>query len=232
MRQSEPPDFQQIGDLTRKTVRSLSPSASPMSTERPTGSATTGSPSPGPRAASTTGQPPGEIGCDAPLTATELAKLEPVQVEASLSRQLSALLGSQHVVPRNISSYGSHGFECSVVAEYVATGPVDGDVLTRAIELVEATLMRAPDALLLQALTKVEVSMIQRHQGDVDLEFRTEVLLEDLSRYPADVALDALDHWRRTEKYFPTIAELSLLMDGWTRMRRARLNALRKLAHA
>ena len=47
--------------------------------------------------------------------------------------------------------------------------------------------------------------------GDRETDIMMDTYVEDLSDLPADLIKGACTHWRRTERFFPTIAELRAL---------------------
>jgi hypothetical protein len=57
-----------------------------------------------------------------------------------------------------------------------------------------------------------------------------DAMADELAHYPADLVLWALRFWRRTEKFYPTPAELHLLIERRYGGRQAIMGALRKLA--
>ena len=75
---------------------------------------------------------------------------------------------------------------------------------------------------------------VLRVEDDDGWKLRFETYAEDLADVPPDILHEALRHWRRTEKFWPTIAELLALTTPPLNERRRvldRLNRLHALAN-
>ena len=76
-------------------------------------------------------------------------------------------------------------------------------------------------------LAKLAVVLIVPDVSDAKLMMQT--YIEDLEHVPVDVLDDACRQWRRTQKFWPTIAELLELCESEVRERRRRLRRLAEL---
>lgn len=69
-----------------------------------------------------------------------------------------------------------------------------------------------------------------RMPNDVEPKPMLKLYAEDLVEYPPDVLTQACIEWRRTQKFWPTIAELIALMEPRRRHRREMLGYARGAA--
>ncbi len=60
---------------------------------------------------------------------------------------------------------------------------------------------------LAEELSKTALATVTGKRG-IDVEGWMEVMVEELTEFPADVTREALQRWRRREKYLPTVAEI------------------------
>jgi hypothetical protein len=78
-------------------------------------------------------------------------------------------------------------------------------------------------------LTKLrEVTKASREAGH-DWSIGLDVMLDELSTYPADLVLWAIRFWRRNEKWWPTPSELHGLIERRNCGRKAIMDGLRRL---
>ena len=167
--------------------------------ERPTDSATTGLPNPAPRDESSTGRPHGETGFAKTPTklGDVLKRLQTVNTGRSANANTTSPLPPATCSPKQLAEI---------------------EKWTRSLE------SSTPDHVMAE-LTKLAI--VVRMPNDVDAAPMLRLYLEDLAEYPPDVLAEACRQWRRTEKFFPTIAELIALM----RPRVAHRRDMLRLAH-
>jgi len=77
-------------------------------------------------------------------------------------------------------------------------------------------------------LAKMRVSMAKAAQGEDDMQAMTAVFVDDLAGYPPDVIATACRRWRRTQRFFPTPADLIAICDELFSRRRMLRDAFAK----
>lgn len=127
--------------------------------------------------------------------------------------------------------YGTDGqFEGSEVS-FVLHGEVGKAERDQAIRLVSQSLRPAGPELAAKELGRLALLTKSRAEGDDDTKARLVVMADELANYPADVVLDALRYWARTEKFFPAWAELRDLLDRRVQRRKRLRAALQDFEH-
>lgn len=66
----------------------------------------------------------------------------------------------------------------------------------------------APPEQIRQCLAGLFLAMPMANRETADLAAMTAIYIEDLAEFPIDVIAEACRSWRRSEKWFPRIAEL------------------------
>ena len=84
----------------------------------------------------------------------------------------------------------------------------------------------APLRIIQSELARMRVSTKSRADTEGEGKLAAAVFAENLTEYPADVVVWACRKWSRTEKWWPSWAELKDLLDRGVRRRRALLGAL------
>ena len=210
MDNDEAHEFQQIGNLATKIVASQPSKASSrqLSTGSQPSSPTTGVPSQVPVAASWTGQRLGAIAC-AP------SQLPAAATAADADRVVKAWLKSTLAWPQSLSDqgvvYGEDGqFEATLTGCRLPNElrPHERDAAEAALAELVVWCEPAPNAVLLAELAKMRVALAHRNAETHEERTVAIVFADDCGEYPADVIREACRDWRRTEKWFPTPAEL------------------------
>lgn len=148
-------------------------------------------------------------------------------------RSLSSSLISQLKI-EHVDSFGVDGqWEGTKPAPFAPPVGVPGADLASDLQALDAACQPAakheiaPIVAVLRARTK------NANQGDGEARFSAATLVEDLSKYPRDVAEFACEYWiegGRDNKWMPSWPELKEIcdkrMDGRLRLRRAIVHAL------
>lgn len=81
-------------------------------------------------------------------------------------------------------------------------------------------------------LAVVRERTARRRSEDGDWDVELDSLVDDLAPYPADMVIDVLRDWRRTEKWWPLFSELAAQLDRKVARRRAIIRALEEATNA
>lgn len=100
---------------------------------------------------------------------------------------------------------------------------------TAAIEILDGALEQADGDLVDKALARLMVSTKLRADDGDDLKFRLAVYADEL-RYPPDVIEEACQKWARTEKWFPSVAEMIERCENLARWRRVTRDTLARMS--
>ena len=141
------------------------------------------------------------------------------ETDKALLARLSLLLGRQPDARRQSLNDDGYGYTPVVVGYDLPT--MTRDQAGAALALVIGTMEPASNQEIGKALAMLKSVTARRNEADADSEFAADVFLEELERYPRDVALDAMRRWRRREKWFPTLAEIIAECDKLNRPRKA-----------
>lgn len=208
------------------------------STELPTASATTGPQSLASVLPSVIGPQPGEIGSDGKLVdldriASHLAQQAPAETDRNLQASLRRQCGLRSELTEE-ARFPADGPMYSVVsraqfAPDVDGGPVD---LPRAIAMVQQAMTPALAKDLARELTRLRLLTKARHASDMDTGLQAEAYMDELRRYPADIALDTLSKWpsRINGMWWPSWHELQKILEAKVSGRRAMLAKLQRMA--
>lgn len=227
--QTEKPGSQTIGGLIQKIVntRSTVDGTANALTSKPRDSATTTPPR---TAFLPTGERHGGHGSGMPTSLLPATAIVSAAPPSTLQRDPGALL-PQHIASRLDTTWETnnqgHGWDGYVTA-YEMTAPITGGDLTLAIEIAEAALRPATPQKILAELTRLRALTVSRDQATLDLELIAAAYTDELSRYPADAVVEVLRDWPRSNRFWPSMAELVGPLDRMTAPRKALWEALRR----
>lgn len=220
---------QPIGSLISSIVSTQRPEdgfpAASQSRPKPSGIITSSE-----RALSRIGTQPGEPGSGALTSLQRRAMAVVAQAPTgALHRNPAALL------PRCVRSslaeiwvdgddgYGWDGY----VMGYELTGPLAGEDRENAIAIAEAALWPATEAEIVNELGRLRALTVSRDIGS-DLSLVFAAYTAELRKYPAETIRDVLRSWPRTQRFWPSMAELIERLDRLVKPRRALHEALRR----
>lgn len=172
-------------------------------TERPTSSETTGPRNLGSVALSVIGERRGATGSVVvPKTSSAIAAAEtPAAVEKSLEAALPITLKS-----RLNWTFNNDHLPVGVMVHGIEAVP-DEDIAMGLALTLGASRPAEPRAIV-EGLAKADMVTKARASEAVDGKARIQVFIEDLREFPTDVVVDAFRHWRRRERFAPTVAEI------------------------
>lgn len=204
--------FQRIGSLTTPAASLPQPAASMPdgSTQMSSGSAITIVP----REASLPISPPvGAHGSGMPtVTASPqaLALVASAGIEAlrrNPAQLLSASLQAQLAQPQWVDGDDGHGWDGYVIGYTFQGLPTPAD-LAAGRDLAAAMVAPGDAAEIGAALTRLRYLTVARQAGEIDLEITALAYTAELSRYPTDVVIEAIEERYRRDRYWPALEEL------------------------
>jgi hypothetical protein len=116
---------------------------------------------------------------------------------------------------------GPYGWDGEIVGYDLGGVSLPFDAIAEARALVLAALAPAPLGTIQAELARMKISTKSRADGEAEGRLAAAVFAEYLSAYPADVVIWACRKWARTEKWWPSWAELKDLLDRGVRRRAA-----------
>ena len=78
------------------------------------------------------------------------------------------------------------------------------------LAVLDAALVPAPKEVILKALTRVKLSVNPRNQGADDAKYQRAIYVDELSEFPADVVVEALQRLGRRDWFPNGLAGLGL----------------------
>jgi hypothetical protein len=108
--------------------------------------------------------------------------------------------------------------------DYALVGPVEAGALQEMRRALADALVPAPGPMIAKELARLGMITKVRAEEVDEIKLRMAIFAEEMAAYPADVVVDACRFWGRTEKFFPSWAELKDLLDVRVK-RRKRLAA-------
>ncbi len=205
----------------------------PRSQTSSTGSETTGSPARAKAGSSSTGTPPSATGCARPPTTkaeaqAALAAAQGGEIDKALRAWLPPSIVSSIIsITRWRETTGKGQHNEPFIAGYVLRFDFEETAARDALRLAELFNAPAAPSDCAMALGKLKAITISRNVTDEDLTVQIAAMAEELCPYPLDAVLDSCRAWARSEKFFPTWAELRVLCEERVLFRRALARALR-----
>ena len=228
--------LQPIGDHLPRPgpSREVSGSTSATSPIRPTGPETTG-----PRAlakadVSSTGTPRSEIGSvGPPMTEAQARAVQAMDPPADIDENLLAWLppsvrSSITSITRWRESPGTCEYNEPYTASYELRGDFEEADAREALRLVKLLNAPAAPSDCAMALGKLKAITMPRNVTAEDLTLQIGTMTEEVCAYPLDVVRGACRAWARSDKFFPTWAELRRLCEERALLRRALARELRR----
>ena len=198
---------------------------------KPRNSETTGRPNPASAPASGTGTQLSVTGSARPPSTPEevrelLAELTPDQIDKSLQAWLPPSV-SCRIEGRLYDGPNDPYKNYTTVGYDLAEGwdENEGREAQRLLEMLNA---RADPEACQQILARLKVLTRERNLSQEDMVAQIAIFSEELSQYPLDVVRDACRAWARTEKWFPSWAELRERCEERVMKRRAILLGLKR----
>lgn len=101
-----------------------------------------------------------------------------------------------------------------------------------ALAMVELALTPAPPKVLAAELTRLRMLTKAKDRAEADTAYEAEIWLDELSRFPADVAVETLREWprRKAGMWWPSWHELEPILRRKAAMREALAAKLRQAA--
>ena len=193
--------FQTIGDLATKIASGANRSVS-TSKPRSPNSETTGAPSQALAASSSTGTAPSTIASSRSLVDEALEARDSLKVEDAAVRLLRQLLRSALQFERRDLGDDTYGADFRLVG-FRTTRPLDRVEIEAIKDLCDRILEPTSHQALLGAIHRCLSGTNARAQDTDDIKARVAILIEDLSEFPEDVVVTALQDWRRWQKWWP-----------------------------
>lgn len=198
-----------------------------------TGSETTGFRPLGSALASAIGRRHGETGSAVSAIgparlAAKLAQQQPAETDAALRASLRQRCG-WHLEARIELRYPEEGgFERTAV-DATAVAVRDAPDRAGALDMLCSAMTPADKPTLARELTRLAMLTKSRDRGD-DTELIVECYIEELRRYPADIAVSVLREWPRRKHgtWWPSWHELQRVLEWRVGPRRAMLAAVER----
>ncbi len=205
------------------------------SAPKPKSSETTGRPSPASEPASATGTQLSGIGCVRPPSSLReaegvLANLTPLEIDNSLAAWLpssvSCRVSEQFYRPRiDGPSDPKRNYEMLGWRLDDGWDEADGRESLRLLEMLNAC---ATPEDCQNELARLKVLTVARNLSHDDLLAQIAIYAGELSQYPLDVVRDACRSWAKSEKWWPSWAELREQCDDRAMKRRGLLQVLKR----
>lgn len=168
------------------------------SSERPTGSGTTGEPSPALPVVSPTGLRHGGTGSARLPTTTGGAELTDKGLIAALPPTLRRRVDLTH----------DRDYDAVTGVSLVNPHTLPVEELVDGLLIAEAAMQPCSGAAIAQHLAACDIATKARDATAVDTKARVHVFAEDLREFPEDVVAEAFRFWRRTEKWQPSVSDI------------------------
>ncbi len=121
---------------------------------------------------------------------------------------------------------GGYGWDGYVIG-YELTAPLADDDRENAIAIADMALLPATEGEIVRELGRLRALTVSRDIGsDVSLVFAA--YTQELRQYPAEAIRDVLRSWPRTQRFWPSMAELIERLDRLVKPRRALREALKR----
>ena len=102
------------------------------------------------------------------------------------------------------------------------------DDLQEALSHSEQFMKPLPDDQIVLEINKLKVRCKMRAEQQEDLQMLIACMIDDLSEYPGDIALDVLRQWPKLSPWWPSWNELYELLERKTQPRRAIRSAIKR----
>ena len=218
-------EFQSIGSLALKVASSLKPSNSAPN-KTPRNLSTTFDKSPARTGCLSTGTPGIEHGVATRPSGPPSVYETDLQMAASLQPRVQAWLRANEWRVWN-DNFDLVGLSYSALPTKVSEQ--GRAMLLDALAVLDNALVEAPADVVKMVLARLVISTKSRAENGDDLKFRLAVYADEL-RYPPDVVVEACEKWARTEKWFPSVAELIERCENLVRWRRVTRDTLARMA--
>ncbi len=139
---------------------------------------------------------------------------------ASLPRSISSVLREV----RTTKIDPTYGFDDAFESFTLACRPGDQD-LEVALALVDRAMSSAPSQVLRRELVRLRLSTKSRAEDATEMAMMISIYEEEMSGFPADVAIEATRYLGRTETFWPSLSALRERMQYTAHKR----NALRRV---
>lgn len=151
------------------------------------------------------------------------AVLLPPCVRSSLAVIWADVDGSGRELGGGGDGYGWDGY----VIGYELTAELSDDDRGQAIAIAEAALWPATEEEIVKELGRLRALTVSRDIGN-DLSLVFAAYTHELRQYPAEAIRDVLRSWPRTQRFWPSMAELVERLDRIVKPRRVLREALRR----
>ncbi len=154
------------------------------------------------------------------------AALLPQCVRSCLAEIWADVDGSGRELGSGGDGYGWDGY----VIGYELTAALNGDDREQAIAIAEAALWPATEEEIVRELGRLRALTVSRDIGN-DLSLVFAAYTHELRQYPAEAIRDVLRSWPRTQRFWPSMAELIERLDRLVKPRRVLRDALKREYH-
>lgn len=140
-----------------------------------------------------------------------LAAADPEATDRVLVASLPPLVASSLTERRRSFVDPVYGFD--TILDGYSLGECPREDLAVARELVAHTLLPAAQNIIVSELARMRMMTKARPEAEGDLRLLGAGFAEEIRKYPSDVIRGACRKWSRTEKWWPSLAELTALLD-------------------
>lgn len=147
----------------------------------------------------------------------------------------SLLRSYMHVVGERTVFTDRYGYEGSWPSEIKVRIDAPDEVVAiarRALAAYEELCRPLADRDLAEELTRLRSTAKAARETDQEFGVGLDTMMDELARYPADLAVWAIRFWRRNEKFYPAPSELHQLIERRLTGRNAIMDALRRMIAA
>ena len=109
---------------------------------------------------------------------------------------------------RKRTIFGDYG--CEFVDE-IELGEITAEQKMLAERVIEGYYQPLSKVEIAREIARLQIIAPEKEKAEFDIKARTAIWIEELSKYPADVVLDA---FRRKYRWFPTLAEIRDVCDN------------------
>lgn len=119
-----------------------------------------------------------------------------------------------------------HGWDGYVGRYELTAEPPDRDLAVARL-IADEALLPSPERMVLAELARLRALTVSRDQSTTDLELIAAAYTDELVKYPPDAVKEVLREWPRSQRFWPSMAELTERLERLVKPRRALREALR-----
>jgi hypothetical protein len=160
------------------------------------------------------------------MVVARLSSLSPDETDRNLLASLKRSCGLAVNVHTRLM-FPENGPTYHAVTGVTVSGEASQSTAREALSSIEDAMEPATVEALTAALTRLSVVTAARQKAGIDVEMMAGAYLDDLQRYPADIALAVL---KKPRQWWPTLHELTSEADQLAARRKAVLHKIRELS--